>query len=150
MYGAILTAHSWIRWAALVGGVGATLAASATRPGSEVRAAGWGLFLVIAVDVQALLGLMLYFFLSPFTHLAFADFGAAMSNPALRFWAVEHATMMLLAVVVVHVTRVLGRTAKTAQRRRVRQMSGFALATIIMLLATPWPGLPNGRPLFRV
>ncbi len=148
MYLAILTVHSWIRWAALVCGIGATLAAVTDRSGR--RADRWGLFLMISVDIQMLLGLLLYFVLSPFTRVAFADFGMAMRNPALRFWAVEHATMMVLAVVIVHVTRVAARGARTPNGKRLRMIFGFGVATVAMLMATPWPGLPNGRPLFRI
>lgn len=150
MYLAILTVHSWVRWAALVLGAGASLAAVGDRseaPGGP--ADRWGLFLVIVLDVQMLLGLLLYVALSPFTKVAFADFGMAMRDPSLRYWAVEHISMMLLAVVIVHVTRVAVRSARTPAGRRTRRIFGFGIATLAMLVATPWPGLPNGRPLFR-
>jgi hypothetical protein len=149
-YTLVLLAHSWIRWIALIGGVGATLTAlSGSGPGAAARADRWGLIFMIALDVQMLLGLLLYFALSPFTTEALHDFGAAMRNPALRFWAVEHAFMMVLVVILAHVGRVLGRKAKTPESKRSRTAACFGFATIVMLLAIPWPGLPNGRPLFR-
>jgi hypothetical protein len=151
MYLAILTVHSWIRWAALLCGIGATLAAATDRSGAAKGPADrWGLFLTIALDLQLLLGLLLYFVLSPFTKVALQDFGAAMRDPGLRYWAVEHVTMMLLAVIIAHVTRVLARKASSAAGRRTRLLFGFGLTTVIMLIAIPWPGTPNGRPLFRV
>jgi hypothetical protein len=45
---------------------------------------------------------------------------------------------------------VLGRTARTPGSRRVRQTVSFGLATVLMIVGTPWPGMANGRPLFRV
>ncbi|MGE5244374.1 MAG: hypothetical protein ACM3SQ_09120 [Betaproteobacteria bacterium] len=151
MYLAILTVHSWVRWGALLLGIVATGAAVTDRPGAPAgRADRWGLFLMITLDVQMLLGLLLYLVLSPFTRLAFADFGAAMRDPALRYWAVEHISTMILAVIVVHVTRVAARAAATPSGRRTRQILGFGVATILMLVGTPWAGLPNGRPLFRI
>ena len=105
---------------------------------------------MMVLDIQMLLGLLLYLVLSPFTSQALNDFGAAMRNPALRYWAVEHVSLMLAAVVLVHVGRVLARTARTPQSKRTRQIVCYTLATVAMIAATPWPGMANGRPLFRL
>src|SRR5438552_2991686 len=78
----------------------------------------WSLFFMLVLDIHMLLGLWLYLVLSPCTAKALADFGTAMRTPALRFWAVEHVSLMLLAVVLVHVGRVLARTARTPGSRR--------------------------------
>lgn len=148
MYGVVLLLHSWLRWVALVAGVGATLAALRSTP-SRGRTDAWGLALVSALDLQLLLGLLLYFVLSPNMTAIRENFGEAMKIPALRFWAVEHVTTMLVAVILVHLGRVLARKAATPQAARTRLLICFGLATIAMLAATPWPGTPAGRPLFR-
>ena len=158
MYNVVLTAHSWLRWAALIAGVVATLMVIMNRPGTAGRGSGgagdgadrWGLFFTIALDLQTLLGLLLYFALSPTTRAVFGDFGAAMRDPAARFWAVEHVSMMMAAVVLAHLGRVLARKARTPAARRTRLLVSFGLATIAMVAATPWPGMASGRPLFRV
>jgi hypothetical protein len=151
MYSFVLLLHSWFRWAALAVGIFATIAALGDQGGaSGSRAERAGLLFVMVADIQLLLGLLLYLVLSPFTTAALHDFGTAMRAPALRFWAVEHAATMLVAVILVHVGRVLARSARTPEARRVRQAWSFGLATLLMIVATPWPGLPNGRPLFRV
>ena len=82
---------------------------------------------MIALDVQVLLGLLLYGSLSPFTAQAMSDFGAAMRDPVLRFWAVEHFTMMLSAAVLVHVGRVLARKTASAEQKRKRLLICFGL-----------------------
>src|SRR5438132_9902041 len=152
MYTFVLLLHSWIRWAALVAGVGATLAAFTDSRGiaGSDKTDRWGLALMMALDLQLLLGLLLYLVLSPFTTEAMKNFGAAMRDPGLRFWAVEHITMMFVAVILVHVGRVLARKAKTPGARRTRLLVCFGLATLAMIVAIPWPGMANGRPLFRV
>jgi hypothetical protein len=162
MYTLVLTLHSWLRWAALALGLTATAASLLGTSGSadgeswgaplrrEQGSDRWGLIFLIIVDVQMLLGLLMYFALSPFTTSALKDFAAAMRNPALRFWAVEHSSLMLLAVVLVHTGRVLARRARTPASRRLRQSVCFGLATLVMIVAIPWPGLPNGRPLLRL
>ena len=151
MYSTFLLLHSWLRWLALIAGGVATLAA--LHKGDDARLRGaerWGLIFMITLDVQMLLGLVLYGLLSPYTAAAMNDFGAAMRDPVLRFWAVEHLTMMLAAVVLVHVGRVLARKTADVNAKRKRFLICFGLAVLLMLLGTPWPGRVSGRPLFRV
>jgi hypothetical protein len=152
MYDAILLIHSWLRWAAVLAGIAATIAAFTSRPDGPGKTPvdRWGLIFMITLDLQLLLGLLLYFALSPTTAAIFDDFGAAMRDPVARFWAVEHITLMLAAVVLVHVGRVLARKAVTPSAKRTRLLVCFALALLAMLAATPWPGFRAGRPLFRV
>ena len=151
MYTTVLTIHSWARWLALVAGVGATMAAMRGKvEGTNSLADRWGLFAMMALDIQMLLGLILYFVLSPFTAEALKDFSAAMKSSELRYWAVEHIFVMVAAVILAHVGRVLARRAPTTAAKRTRLLVCFGLATVLMFLRTPWPGLPNGRPLFRL
>ncbi|MEP7307914.1 MAG: hypothetical protein ABJA98_20610 [Acidobacteriota bacterium] len=149
MYTFVLALHSWLRWLALIAGVVAIYSVLSDRKGSG-RADIWGLVLMISLDVQLLLGVLLYGALSPFTAEAMRDFGAAMKNPGLRFFAVEHVTLMLGAIILAHVGRVMGRKAKTEDAKRMRLLMCFGLATLLMLLAIPWPGMASGRPLFRI
>jgi hypothetical protein len=146
MYFIVLLLHSWIRWIALVAAVGTTLAALQNR---ERPMEGWGLAAMVALDLQLLLGLALYLVVSPNMAEIRAHMGEAMQNGQLRFWAVEHVTAMLVAVVLAHVGRVLARRAKTPGSKRGRILVCFGLATILILVGMPWPGMPYGRPLFR-
>ncbi len=151
MYSLVLILHSWLRWAAVVAGVGATLAAltgrqSVSQPDSSDR---WGLAFLITMDLQFLIGLLLYFVLSPTMAAIRQDFAAAMRDSGARFWAVEHLGTMLVAVIMVHVGRVLARKASTPGAKRSRLLICFAIATVAMLAAIPWPGMVSGRPLFR-
>jgi hypothetical protein len=152
MYTFVLDVHSWLRWFALVAGFAATFTAFSDRSeiGARSRADIWGLVFMTLLDIQMLLGLLLYLVLSPFTAEAMKDFGAAMRNPGLRFFAVEHLALMLAAVVLAHLGRALARKAKSPAVKRHRRFLCFGLATLAMLIAIPWPGLPNGRPLFRI
>jgi len=98
--------------------------------------------------VQLLVGLLLYFALSPFTTDAMKDFGAAMRTPALRFWAVEHVFGMVIGVALAHVGRVRIRKAEMSRRHLVAVIF-FGIALVAILASIPWPGTPNGRPWIR-
>jgi hypothetical protein len=152
MYTIILALHSWIRWIALIAGVGATIMTMRDGSGAtgSSRLDRWGFILVTALDVQLLLGLILYLVVSPNMVEIRANFGAAMKDPVARFWAVEHISSMLLAVILVHVGRVLGRKATSPESKRMKLFVCFGIATVLMILSIPWPGLRAGRPLFRI
>ena len=141
MYGLVLLIHSWLRWVVIAAGLVAVV-----RGGQRDGAAGrW---FTILLDVQILLGLLLYFALSPFTRNALADFGAAMGSPQLRFWAVEHVFGMVIGTALAHIGR--ARVRKAAPERRPRVAAIFyGLAMLAILASIPWPGMPAGRPLFR-
>ncbi len=146
MYTTVLVLHSWIRWIALVAGVGTTFAALRRQDATAER---WALVTMMTLDLQLLLGLLLYLVVSPNMQEILSHFGDAMKDPTARFWAVEHISAMLLAVVLAHVGRVLARKAATPDKRRARLLVCFGLATILMIVGMPWPGRAGGRPLFR-
>jgi hypothetical protein len=152
MYPLMLVVHSLLRWVVLAAGLvafGRALAGMrARRPwtAGDDRA---GQVFVGTLDLQLLIGLVLYFGLSPITRAAMQDFGAAMGNSMLRFWAVEHILGMVIAVALAHVGRVRVRKTTDPVRRHKLAAIFFGLALIAILATIPWPGMPAGRPLFR-
>ena len=151
MYTTVLFLHSWIRWIALVSTVGVTLAALRGKvEGDRSTADRWGMVAMLSLDLQMLLGLVLYLGLSPNMREILNHFGESMQRADTRFWAVEHITAMFLAIVLSHVGRVLARKAKTSASKRKRLLVCFGLATLLILAGMPWPGRPGGRDLFRL
>jgi hypothetical protein len=152
VYSTVLLIHSWLRWITLLLACAATINAGRPPAASPapLRGRWWDTLFMLAVDLQVLFGLVLYFGLSPFTMPAMENFRAAMQNPAMRFWAVEHAGAMLAAVVLVRMGRVMALNAASPATARRRRLICFAIATVLMIAATPWSGLANGRPLFRL
>jgi hypothetical protein len=152
MYSAVLFLHSWLRWlVALLAILVIVRAASGMRARklwSPADDRGM-LFFMIAVDVQTLLGLLLYVGISPITAVAFQNLGAAMRTPSLRFFVVEHAIGMLVAVALAHVGRVKVRKAPDARAKHRLALTFVLLALVVIVLSIPWPGMPAGRPLFR-
>src|SRR5262245_46905204 len=147
MYSAIVFVHSWLRWLALLAGLGATLVAAR---GSGEGADRLGLLLTIALDTQMLLGLILYLVLSPYTTEASENIRAAIGNPVMRFWVVQHTATMFGAIVVTHAGRVHVLRTAAAADKRTRRIVCFGIATLGMIVGMPWPGLVYGRPLFRM
>jgi hypothetical protein len=152
MYSSALWLHSWLRWAVLLAGLVAWFRAIGGKTGNRAWAPQdelWGLLLTICVDLQFLIGLVLYVFLSPITRLGVRNLAAAMQIPAARFFTVEHAVGMIVAIALVHVGRVKIRKVAEARRKHQLAMIFFGIALAIMILLIPWPGFRIGRPLFR-
>ena len=95
-----------------------------------------GLCAMLATHIQFTLGLGLYF-VSPFTTTAMHDFGAAMKNSELRLYAVEHPTVMLLAVVMVTIARVKTKRSDSNAAHRTSFIF-HAIALLLVLSRIPW------------
>jgi len=153
MYSSALWLHSLLRWAVLLTGAIAWFRAigggTARRPWTA-KDELWGLLFTISLDMQLLVGLVLYLFLSPFTKIAFQDFGGAMASSSLRFWAVEHIAGMVIGIALAHIGRVRIRKAANDARRHRLATIYFGLALVAICAAIPWPGLPVARPLYRL
>lgn len=140
-YTLFLNTHSILRWVALILAVIVTiksLMGILGKPSYEKIDNIFGASFVGTMHLQVLIGLILYFFLSPITESAFSDFGAAMKNAELRFWAVEHITMMLLAAVLAQVGRSKSKKAADAGKKFKFQAIFFGLSLLIMLAGIPW------------
>jgi hypothetical protein len=151
VYLIVLIAHSWLRYAVL--GLGIALLVTSLRGWRAGRA--WSLrderlqvTFAGVLDMQMLLGLILYFGLSPLASAARADLGAAMKIAELRFFGVEHIATMLIAVVVAHAGRSRGKRKEGAARQRTTLITQL-FWLILTLVAIPWPALDVGRPWFR-
>lgn len=152
MYPYVLLVHSWLRWIVLSLGLvvlaGALRAVIAREPWSAAQQRLQRAFMG-TLDAQFTLGALLYLFLSPISAAAFSDFRAAMNDPPLRFFGVEHAATMFIAVSVAHIGAVRARRKEGPARPRT-VLIFQALWLVLTLAAIPWPGLDIGRPLFRM
>jgi hypothetical protein len=151
VYPTVLTIHSWLRWAALLLGAAATFNAFRHRADTAEPPRGrrWDTFFMLALDLQVLFGVLLYFGLSPVTREAMNNVGTALRDPGLRFWAITHVAMMVVALVAVRAGRVFTMAERPSRARRNGRYICFAIALVAMVAGVPWPGLANGRPLFR-
>jgi hypothetical protein len=152
MYLLLLVAHSGLRWvvlfagvAALGGAVGGVATRRAWLPADNLR----GLLFAVSLDVQVLVGLVLYVGFSPMAMPALGDMAGTMRDPVLRFYAVEHLIGAIAALALAHVGRARARrgTDPTARHKSTLVFTGLALA--VLMLSIPWPGTAGGRALFR-
>ncbi len=93
--------------------------------------------------IQLIIGFILYF-LSPITKSAFEDFGAAMKDSILRFYAVEHITINIIAIILITVGSVKVKREIIEFKKHKWAALFFGFGTILILSRIPWhvwPGL---------
>lgn len=97
-----------------------------------------GLFFMISLHTQLLVGLVLYFFASEITKAALVDFGAAMKNPMMRLVAVEHVTVNILAIILATVNNAKNKKA-IADAAKHKNALIFTIAALVLILSRiPW------------
>ena len=105
---------------------------------------------VSVFDVQVIVGVYLYFFLSPVIKVAFDPQAHFMQDAQLRFYALEHIFVMVLALLILHGGNIFIKKADTPRKKFKRTAITLLTVLIIVLMSIPWPGLPYGRVLFRI
>lgn len=153
LYALVLFVHSWLRWVVVLAGLASVARAAhgvATRRRWLPLDQRLGLVFVAALDAEVLLGLLLYFVLSPVTPKSLADFRTYMPVAPLRFFAIEHAFGMLLAVAVAHVGWRRLKKTQGDRGRLVCALVALGIALVLVAVSVPWPWMSYGRPLFRM
>ena len=100
------------------------------------------MFAMVSTHIQLLLGLLLWFLLGHVNNLAM------MSNPVLRFKALEHPVAMILGIVLITIGYSTAKRMSddAAIRKRIAIMYGLGL--LVILSRIPWPFLVEGGKWF--
>lgn len=142
IYTITLHSHSGLRWIALLLAVAVVVKSLIGLFGGgkyqkldNILAASY----VGTMHLQLLLGLVLYFFLSPIAIEArSAGFGVMMSDSELRFWGMEHFLVMVLAVAAAQIGRSISKKAEDASVKFRFQSIYMGISLLLMLLGIPW------------
>jgi hypothetical protein len=136
MYGTFLLLHSSVRYIVLILLLALIVKSfMGWRNKSEFKAGDnkLSLFTLIATHTQFLLGLILYLFASPFVRFN----SDTMKNRDLRYWTVEHITMMLIAVVLITVGRSTMKKLPDGPSKHKRLFI-FNIIALILILFGIW------------
>jgi hypothetical protein len=141
MYEGLLHLHSALRWVILI----LLLLAIFKSLGGKTKAftpghRKTGLFLMISADIMLLVGLYQWFA---------GDWGlksiqnngmsTVMKNSVLRFFAIEHLTAMLIAIILIHIGYAHAKKNIPDEVKHKRTVLFYGLALLLILIAVPWP-----------
>jgi len=100
-------------------------------------------------DIQFIFGLCLYF-ISPIVHYFLHNFSTAVHERAIRFFGMEHVTMMLIAIALISVGSGKAKRKSTDKEKFKTMAIWFTIALLIILSSVPWSFSPLiSRPNFR-
>ena len=134
----ILALHNITRWAILIFGLLAVI----TSIGGIIKKRDYtaadnkiSLFFMIFCDLQLLMGIILLYANGWFAKMK--SMGEVMKNSYDRFFIVEHAFMMILAWILVHVGRTAVKKAP-AESKHKKTLLFFGIAILLILISIPW------------
>ena len=150
-YNVLLHLHSWLRWLVLGAGLLAVYrgyAGGAGRlPFGKADNAAGASFVGFML-LQLLVGLGLYFGLSPWGLKGMQQPGAV-HDPVARFFGMEHIAVMLLAAILAQVGRIAIKRFPNDAQKHKKALTYFGIALLLVLLMIPWGIWNPARPLFR-
>lgn len=152
MYYVLLILHSLVRWLVLGSLLfaiyrayrGWLLTKQYTLFDSRVR-----ILATTIAHIQLVIGLWLYF-ISPVVSYFLHHLGTAIRMREIRFFGMEHITMMLIAIVVITIGSARAKRKATDQDKFRTMAIWFTIGLLLILSSIPWSFSPLiHRPLFR-
>lgn len=147
MYPHLLATHNVVRWLVLIFLVVAILLAWRGWLGNKKFSSTdsrFRVFTVIFTHIQFILGIVLYF-VSPRVTAFLDNVGAGMKDKDLRFVGMEHALLMLIAVVFITIGSAKSKRQATDKGKFKTMAIWFTVALLLILFAIPW-SMPHFRP----
>ena len=121
--------HSLLRWVLLLLLIAAIIKAFRGKSGGISFTAGdrkISLFTMITAHL-------------PTVQNAISNMGASMKDGVARFWAVEHISMMIIAIALLTIGHIKCKKAKGDEAKFKAQALYFTLGLILILASIPWP-----------
>ena len=136
----LVHAHSGLRWIVLILLLLAIVKAFANKSkNSYVKSDKMlNLFAMISVHTQVTLGLIILFFgEKKIFHTGW------MQDKISRFFVMEHATMMVLAMILITIGRKKAEKKEDANGKHKTIAIWYTIVLVLILAAIPWPGMRN-------
>jgi hypothetical protein len=152
MYALLLALHSLVRWLVLLSLLLAIVRAyhgwftgrKFSKTDHRVRVAA-----VTIAHTQVFIGIWLYI-ISPLVAVFMQHFKQMVHDRHIRFFGMEHITMMLIAIILLTIGSAKTKRKSTDTQQFKCMAIWFTIALLIIFLSIPWSFSPfTSRPLFR-
>lgn len=136
MQNILIHAHSGLRWIVLILLLVSIFGSFTKRKNTAFSDSDKKsyMFTMIFTHIQLLLGAILYFISDKVVFNA-----ETMKNAFSRFYAVEHSTMMVLAVILITIGYSRSKKADTVNAKHKAISIFYTIALLLILAAIPWP-----------
>ena len=145
MYTGLLHLHNILRWVILLLLLLAIIKSFSAKSNPDGSIKKISLFLLIAAHTQFLIGIYQWLTGNFGYKLIQANgFGEVMKNSVQRFWAVEHITGTLIAIILITIAR-----SKVKKQQFGAASWLYVIALLLIFAVVPWPFRENiARPWF--
>jgi uncharacterized membrane protein len=149
----MLHAHNFLRWIVVILALIAIYKSYVGKSNNKTFTAGdkkISLFYMIALDVQLLLGLMLYF-TGPWgiKNISNQGMGNVMKDATSRYFAIEHLIGMIVAIILGHIAYTFAKKDIDDNTKFKKILTYTSLSLLLLLVFIPWPFREGiGRALF--
>jgi hypothetical protein len=152
MYQFILALHSLIRWLVLAGLLFSIFTAFRgwfkkkpyTKRDDVTR-----MLTVTITHIQLIFGLWLYL-ISPIVSYFLHNFKEAVHERPIRFFGMEHVTVMITAIILITIGSAKVKKKKTDREKYKTMAVWFTIGLLLILSSVPWSFSPLvSRPLLR-
>jgi hypothetical protein len=127
--------HAGIRWIALILLIAAVVnSISKSKKNYSAKDKKLNSFAIYSLHIQTVIGLVLYF-MSPKVIFSVDS----MSNSLLRFFLVEHISIMIIAVVIATIGYSYAKRTSLDAKKHLRILIFYGVALVLILFAIPWP-----------
>lgn len=137
MYNGLVHAHSGLRWIvlvllvwALIKAIGGLSSKREFQKSDRISA----LLGLIFTHIQLLIGLVLYF-ISPLVSFE----SGFMKNEVLRFYTVEHISLMLIAIALITIGFSTHKRAESSAAKFKKIAVYYGIGLLLILVSIPWP-----------
>ena len=155
MYEGILGLHSILRWALII-----FLIINIIRVNVEAGEhfdkvdRKWSLRLLITTHLNLLAAIYLYFFGKNGLQIMDSQkytMHDVMQTSWLRFWIIEHPTMMLISIILITISHSFSKKNIEPLKKHKIMSILYIVALVFIIAAAPWPFRTEGiaRPIFR-
>lgn len=152
MYSTLLAFHSLLRWLVLASLLYTTYRAyKGWFSGKSFSAFDNSVRHITATiaHIQLIAGLWLYF-ISPVIKYFLNNFKDAVHERPIRFFGMEHSTMMLAAIIIITIGSASAKLKNTGKEKFKTIAIWFSIGLLVILISIPWPFSPLvSRPYFR-
>ncbi len=139
MSGTLIFVHSLLRYFVIILTIVVAAQAVMGMTGNKTFTPGnrkAALFMMIACDLQLLVGLGVYFLGG---HLQAMQQPGAMANHYTRFYGMEHPMSMIIGIVLVHLAYKAAKSAM-GDAQKFKRVFWFAFIALLLFVSqTPWP-----------
>jgi membrane protein DedA with SNARE-associated domain len=130
----LVRSHSGLRWVVLALMIYAIFNALRKKDFYAKSDRLLNMFAMVSLHIQLVIGLILYF-----TSAKVSFVEGWMKNQLLRFYGMEHISLMIIAIILVTIGHAKAKRAAEPAKKHKTILLFYAIGLILILASIPWP-----------